>query len=285
VAASPPVAQRSAEAVERLRGLGVAQPRVALILGTGLGQLADEIGSARVVPYAEIPHFVASTVAGHAGQLVLGELEGVPVAAMRGRVHLYEGYSPAQVSFPVRVLARLGATVLIVTNAAGGLNESFHAGDLMLLSDHLSLPALAGQNPLIGPDDPALGVRFLDMLEPYDPDLRRLAQQTALAHGFALREGVYAMVAGPSFETKAEVRFLQHVGADAVGMSTVPEVIVARHEGLRVLGVSAITNMTLGETAPSQVTHHDVLAVADQVRPRLETVVRGVLTGLRPELG
>jgi purine-nucleoside phosphorylase len=234
-----------------------------------------------VVPYDAIPYFVRSTVVGHAGQLVVGELEGVAVVAMRGRVHYYEGYSLQDVTLPVRAMRRLGAEVLIVTNAAGGLNEVFSAGDLMLLSDHLNLMGMAGQNALIGPHDPALGVRFLDMLSTYDAELRELAKQAALRHGFLMREGVYAMVAGPSFETRAEIRFLQRAGADAVGMSTVPEVIVARHERMRVLGISAITNMAVGAAADQEVTHTDVLAAAEHIKPRLAAVVRGTLAGLR----
>jgi purine-nucleoside phosphorylase len=275
-------AERAARAAHVVSASGGVTPRVGLILGTGLGDLADQIQRPTVVPYAEVPHFPVSTVAGHAGQLVLGELEGTPVVAMRGRVHLYEGYSAREISFPVRVLRRLGADTLIVTNAAGGLNESFHAADLMVVRDHINMPGLAGHNPLIGPDTVQLGVRFLDVLDAYDPELRACAQAVAHDHGFGLREGVYVMVAGPSFETRAELRYLRHIGADAVGMSTVPEVLVARHERMRVLAISAITNMTLGPSAPSEVTHDDVLGVAEQVGPRLATVVRGVIRSLQP---
>jgi purine-nucleoside phosphorylase len=278
--ASPSVADQAREAAEAVRAHAGPSPRAALILGTGLGDLADEITTPTVVPYAKVPHFAASTVPGHAGRLVLGHLEGTPVVAMQGRVHLYEGYSARQVAFPVRVMRRLGAELLIVTNAAGGLNESFHAGDLMLLTDHMNLPGLAGHNPLIGPDDPDLGVRFLDMLSTYSPELRAQAHAAAKRHGFALREGVYVMVAGPSFETPAELSYLRQVGADAVGMSTVPEVIVARHERMRVLGISVITNMTMGQGVPDEVTHQDVLSIAARVRPRLAAVVRGVLREL-----
>jgi purine-nucleoside phosphorylase len=274
-------AERAAEAARVVSSFGGLTPRVALILGTGLGDLADQIAAPTVVPYAEIPHYPVSTVPGHAGQLVLGELEGVPVVAMRGRVHLYEGYSVREVSFPVRVLRRLGADTLIVTNAAGGLNESFEAGDLMVVRDHINLPGLAGHNPLIGSDTAQLGVRFLDVLDAYDPELRRRAHAVAHEQAFALREGVYVMVAGPSFETPAELRYLQGIGADAVGMSTVPEVLVARHERMRVLGISCITNMTLGARAPAEVTHAEVLSVAERVGPRLATVVRGVIGSLR----
>ena len=275
-----PTAERVLEATHAIRARGVVEPRVALILGSGLGELADEIQSPTVVPYGEIPNFPVSTVAGHAGQLVIGSLEGVPVVAMRGRVHFYEGYSLRDVTFPVRVMRRLGADVLIVTNAAGGLNEAFRTGDLMVLSDHLNIMGMAGQSPLIGPDEPELGVRFLDMLDAYDAELRSRAHGVARASGFELREGVYAMVAGPSFETMADIRFLQTAGADAVGMSTIPEVIVARHERMRVLGFSAITDMAVGQDAVHEISHVEVLAAAEEIKPRLTAVVKGVVAEL-----
>jgi purine-nucleoside phosphorylase len=268
------------QAAEAIRSRGPVVPRVAVILGSGLGDLADEIQSPVVVPFADIPHFPVSTVAGHAGHLVVGELQGTPVAAMRGRVHFYEGYSLRDVTFPVRVLRRLGAEVLIVTNAAGGLNESYATGDLMALTDHLNIMGMAGHSPLVGPDEPELGVRFLDMLGAYDLELRALAVRAAEQSGFSLRQGVYAMVGGPAFETMAEIRFLQRGGADAVGMSTIPEVLVARHEGMRVLGISAITDMAVGADAVQEITHADVLAAAESIKPRLAAVVRGVLAAL-----
>jgi len=274
------LAQRASAAASVVRARAAVTPKVALILGTGLGDLADEIVAPTVVPYAEIPEFPVSTVTGHAGQFVVGMLEGVPIVAMRGRVHYYEGYSPQEVTLPVRTMRRLGAEVLVVTNAAGGLNEAFAAGDLMVLTDHLNLMGMAGQSPLVGPEDPELGVRFPDMLTAYDPELRKLAKQAAVEHGFALREGVYVMVGGPNFESLADIRFLQRAGADAVGMSTIPEVIVARHEKMRVLGLSTITNMTVGPNAPRETSHADVLAAAEQVKPRLAAVVRGVLAAL-----
>ena len=279
-AAVASTAERVAEAAKAVRERAELRPRVALILGSGLGELADEIPSPVVVPYAQIPNFPVSTVTGHAGQLVLGELQGTPVVAMRGRIHFYEGYSLREVAFPVRVLRRLGAEVLIVTNAAGGLNESFSTGDLMVLTDHLNMMGMAGQSPLVGPDEPELGVRFLDMLSAYDAELRTHAHRVAEQHGFALREGVYAMVGGPAYETLAEIRFLQRAGADAVGMSTIPEVLVARHEGMRVLGISAITDMAVGKAAVHEISHADVLAAAERIKPRLAAVVRGVLSGL-----
>ena len=267
-------------AADMVRSRGAVEPRIALILGSGLGDLADEIEAPVVVPYGEIPYFPISTVTGHAGQLVIGALQGVPVVAMRGRVHYYEGYSLQDITLPVRVMRRLGASVLIVTNAAGGLNESFATGDLMVLTDHLNLMGMAGHSPLVGPDDPKLGLRFLDMLSAYDAALRELAKACALAHGFALREGVYAMVGGPAYETMAEIRFLQRSGADAVGMSTIPEVIVARHEQMRVLGISAITDMAIGQAAVHEISHAEVLSVAEHIKPRLAAVVRGVLASL-----
>ena len=278
--AAEPQAERVLEAAEAVRARGATVPRVAVILGSGLGDLADEIQSPVVVPFGEIPHFPVSTVKGHAGQLVIGQLQGLVVAAMRGRVHFYEGYSLRDVTFPVRVMRRLGAEVLIATNAAGGLNEAYSTGDLMVLTDHLNIMGMAGQSPLVGPDEPVLGVRFLDMLGAYDAKLRALAQKAAHESGFSLREGVYAMVGGPAFETMAEIRFLQRGGADAVGMSTIPEVLVARHEGMRVLGISAITDMAVGAAAVHEITHADVLAVAESIKPRLATVVRGVLAAL-----
>jgi len=273
-------AERVVEAANAIAARGPIKPRVALILGSGLGELADEIKSPIVVPFGHIPNFPVSTVAGHVGQVVVGYLNGTPVAAMRGRVHYYEGYSLRDVTIPVRVMRRLGAEVLIVTNAAGGLNETFETGDLMALSDHVNIMGMAGHSPLVGPDEPDLGVRFLDMLNAYDPELRAMAHRAAAQHGFELREGVYAMVGGPAYETLAEIRFLQRVGADAVGMSTIPEVIVARHERMRVLGISAITDMAVGQAAVHEISHAEVLAAAERIKPRLAAVVRGVLSAL-----
>ena len=280
VSVSSTTAERVAEAAAAILARGPLPPKVALILGSGLGDLADEIQSPVVVPFGEIPNFPISTVLGHVGQLVLGELQGMPVAAMRGRVHFYEGYTLRDVTFPVRVMRRLGAELLIVTNAAGGLNEDFETGDLMVLSDHLNIMGMAGQSPLVGPNESELGIRFLDMLDAYDAELRALAHQVATESGFSLREGVYAMVGGPAFETMAEIRFLQRGGADAVGMSTIPEVIVARHERMRVLGFSAITDMAVGPAAVHEISHVEVLAAAERIKPRLAAVVRGVLGAL-----
>jgi purine-nucleoside phosphorylase len=273
-------AARVTDAAAVVRARGGLVPRVALILGSGLGDLADEIESPVIVPYADIPKFPVSTVPGHAGQLVLGTLQGTPVVAMRGRVHFYEGYTLRDVTFPVRVLRRLGAEVLIVTNAAGGLNETFSTGDLMVLTDHLNIMGMAGLSPLVGPDEPDLGVRFLDMLGAYDAELRAHAHRVAVEQGFSLQQGVYAMVGGPAYESMAEIRFLQRAGADAVGMSTIPEVVVARHERMRVLGISAITDMAVGPDAVHEITHADVLAAAERIKPHFAAVVRGVLAAL-----
>ncbi|GAC1324700.1 MAG: purine-nucleoside phosphorylase [Chloroflexota bacterium] len=269
-----------AAAVARIRQRAELVPQAAIILGSGLGDLCDDIERPVAVPYAEIPGFAVSTVHGHAGELVFGHLDATPVVAMRGRVHFYEGYTLRDITFPVRVMRGLGATTLIVTNAAGGLNEEFSTGDLMVLSDHLNIMGMAGQSPLVGPHEEELGVRFLDMLAAYDVDLRARARQVAEQSGFTLREGVYAMVGGPAFETMAEIRFLQRAGADAVGMSTIPEVIVARHADMRVLGISAITDMAVGHDAVKEITHAEVLDVAERLKPRLTAVVRGVLASL-----
>jgi purine-nucleoside phosphorylase len=274
------LAYRVREAASSLRGRLSAVPRVGIILGSGLGPLADEVENPTIVPYAEIPHFAVSTVSGHAGQFVAGTLEGVPVAVLRGRVHFYEGYSLQQITFPVRTLHRLGAELLIITNAAGGLNPAFRAGDLMVLRDHINLPGLAGQNPLIGSDEPELGVRFLDMTDQYDGALRARALELGAELGVPIHEGVYAVVAGPSFETRAELRYLRHVGADAVGMSTVPEVIVARHERMSVLGISVITNTADPDAVVADVSHEGVLSVAERAAAGLAAIVRGILRSL-----
>ena len=248
----------------------------AIILGTGLGALADEIKVEAVIDYGELPNFPLSTVESHPGRLLCGTLAGRTVVAMQGRFHRYEGYSLQQVTFPVRVLRALGAGVLIVSNACGGMHPLWAPGDLMLIADHLNL---LGDNPLIGPNDDALGPRFPDMSEPYDAALRRAARAVAVANGITLREGVYAAVQGPNLETRAEYRFLRAVGADVVGMSTVPEVIVARHGGMRVLGLSILTDQCLPD-ALEPASLAQIIAVARAAEPKLSTVVRGVLAQL-----
>jgi purine-nucleoside phosphorylase len=264
-----------------LRSHAPVPPRIGLILGSGLGVLAEEIEGAVRVPYASLPKFPVSTVYGHAGQWVLGRLADQPIAVMQGRVHFYEGFSMAQVAFPVRVMQALGLEILIVTNAAGSLNPSYAAGDLMLIKDHLNFMGMAGQNPLMGPNDDSLGPRFLPLNKPYDSELRALARQVAREHHIALHEGVYVALSGPFFETPAEIRALRILGGDAVGMSTAPEVLVARHAGLRVLGLSSITNVGIDdEESDLFVDHEFVLEVGQSIVPRLMTLIRGVLAAL-----
>src|SRR5437867_2621005 len=252
------------------------RPEVAIILGSGLGALADEIHVVTWLPFSNVPGFGQSSVAGHAGKLVFGELEGKRVVVMQGRYHFYEGYDLQHVTFPVRVMCGLGAHTLVVTNAAGGLNPDFKAGDLMLITDHINLLGWGGQNPLIGHNDEALGPRFPSMNPAYDPELLQIARQAAKECNEPVREGVYIIVAGPNYETRAELRLLRQWGADAVGMSTVPEVLVARHGGMRVLGISAITNMALAESN-EPVNHEEVLAVAEELRPRFLRLMRGLI--------
>jgi purine-nucleoside phosphorylase len=265
------------EAVAAIRTRAALQPSVAIILGSGLGDLAAEISNATAIPYAEIPHFLRSTVPGHAGRLLIGHLEEVPVVMMQGRFHFYEGYPLSAITLPVRVMHALGAQTLIVTNAAGGVNAAYGPGDFMLIRDHIGFPTLSGANPLIGPNDDRLGERFPGLANAYDEHLREIARSVAAQQAdTTLREGVYVMVGGPQFETRAELLFLRMIGADAVGMSTVPEVIVARQEGMRVLGISLITNKATGEET-GEVSHQEVLSVADAARPRFALLVRGIL--------
>ncbi len=252
------------------------RPRLGIILGTGLGKLAEEIDVRASVAYDDIPHFPISTVESHHGRLLCGHLRGVPVLAMQGRFHLYEGYGPQQVTFPVRVLATLGVETLLVSNAAGGMNPHYRRGDLMLLTDHINLQ---GVNPLVGPNVEAWGPRFPDMSEPYDPALRRLAEERALALGIKLQQGVYVAVTGPNLETKAEYRFLRAIGADVVGMSTVPEVIVARHMDLRVLAFSVVTDECFPD-ALEPVTLEAVLAAAAEAEPKLTALMAAVVEAL-----
>ncbi len=254
------------------------KPTVALILGSGLGALADDVAAAATVQYADIPHFPQSTVEGHRGELVLGSLSGCNVAVMRGRFHYYEGYALNQTTFPVRVLQELGARTLIVTNAAGGIRADWQVGDLMRIADHVNFPGMAGQHPLRGPNDPRLGLRFPAMTDAYDTGLGRLAHQLAADVGITMHDGVYAMLTGPSFETPAELRMLQLLGIDAVGMSTVPEVIVARHGGMRVLGISMISNIATPDAPPAN--HEEVLAAGQAVKPKFTALVTRLLEQL-----
>lgn len=254
-------------------------PRVGIILGSGLGGLAASIESPTIVPYNQIPEWPTPTVVGHQGHLVVGRLVGQEVIVMQGRVHYYEGYSMAQVTLPVRVFQRLGIEILIVTNAAGAVNPEYTPGDLMLISDHINLIGMAGLNPLRGPNLDELGPRFPDMSRAYDPVLMDAARKTAAEEALTLREGVYVSLAGPSFESPADLRFLRAIGADAVGMSTVPEVVAARHGDTRVLGVSGISNKANldGKTITS---HEEVLEVGQTLAPKLITLIRGVLRRL-----
>ena len=257
------------------------RPTIGLILGSGLSPLAAEVEAADYISYHHIPNFPVSGVAGHAGRLVIGKLVGQSVLVMQGRTHFYEGYSLRQITLPVRAMQTLGLNTLIVTNAAGGINPNFKAGELMLIVDQINLVGLGGHNPLSGPNLDQFGPRFPSMTHPYDPELIALARQIAQESNLTLHEGVYACVAGPSFETPAEIRFLKTIGADAVGMSTAPEVIVARHGGMRVLGVSSITNVAVQETGSSkETTHEEVLETGKTIVPQLITLLKGILAAL-----
>jgi purine-nucleoside phosphorylase len=255
----------------RLRWSGSAT--VGIVLGTGLGALAQEISAAVAIPYPEIPYFPRSTVESHKGQFVCGSLAGRAVVAMEGRFHLYEGYTPSQVTFPIRVMKELGCRLLIVSNASGGLNPQYEKGDLIVIEDHINL---MGLNPLIGPNDDRLGPRFPDLVAPYDRQLQNLALQVALEENIVAHRGVYVAVTGPNLETRAEYRFLRGIGADVVGMSTVPEVLVAVHAGMKVLGFSIATDMCLPD-ALEPVRIEEILAVANRAEAKLRTIVKGVL--------
>ena len=275
-----------AEAADFIRSHTEHKPTIGLILGTGLNPLAEEMRAADVIPYSEIPHFPVATVEGHVGRLVVGELEGQEVLIMQGRAHHYEGYSPQHIVLPIRVMQLLGIGILMVTNAAGGLNPAFKAGDLMLITDHINLIGMAGLNPLRGPNDPELGPRFVDMSQAYDLKLREMALRVAQGLGFTLHQGVYVCLAGPSFETPADLKFLRLIGADAVGMSTVPEVTVARHAGMRVLGISGISNMAVIEpTGESKAVHEEVLEAGKILVPKLTALLKGVISLLASEGG
>lgn len=265
---------QEAASVVRARWPGPA--RIGIVLGTGLGALAGEIDAEAVIPYPEIPHFPKSTVQSHAGQLVCGRLHGHATVAMEGRFHLYEGYTAAQVTFPIRVMKELGCSILIVSNACGGMNPLLSKGDLLVIDDHINL---LGVNPLIGPNDERLGPRFPDMSAPYDRALSDLAMKVALEEQVVAHRGVYVAVTGPNLETRAEYRFLRAIGADVVGMSTVPEVLVAAHAGLRVLGFSMITDICLPD-ALVPVSLEEILEVAREAEGKLRRVVRGVLARL-----
>jgi purine-nucleoside phosphorylase len=263
-------------AVEFVRSRVSASPRVAVVLGSGLGAFADELTARTEVPYSEIPGWPVSTAVGHAGKLVFGKLDGLDVAVMAGRSHLYEGYSPAQVTLGVRVLHGIGVKSIVFTNAAGGINLSYGQGALVLISDHINLQ---GSNPLIGPNDDALGPRFPDMSDAYSAECRAIAHRVAGELGILLADGVYAAVTGPSYETPAEIRYLRTIGADLVGMSTVPEVIVANHMGMRALAISCVTNMAAG-ILPQKINHEEVLETGRKVRDTLVRLLKGLLPRL-----
>lgn len=265
--------EKAVTAAAYIQKRAAQSPKIGLVLGSGLGVLAEQMTRAVKIPYRDIPSFPISTVPGHAGQLVLGKLGGNDVVTMQGRFHYYEGYALSEVTFPVRVMHELGVETVIVTNAAGGINESFKSGDLMLIRDHINFTF---RNPLIGRNEPEWGARFPDMSEAYDRSLRKLAREVASEQGIRLQEGVYAGVTGPSYETPAEIRMLRTLGGDAVGMSTVPEVIVARHMGMRVLGISCITNMAAG-VLDQPLSHEEVMETAERVRGTFMTLVTEIV--------
>lgn len=262
-------------ATEAVRARDTRVPRVALILGSGLGALADELGDPVAIPFADIPGFPTAAVVGHAGRLVIGALEGVTCAVLQGRFHLYEGHDPATVALPIRLMLGLGAGTLVVTNAAGGINRAFRAGDLMLINDHINM---MWRNPLVGPVVEG-DTRFPDMSAAYDPGLIQLAERVAAEERMSVVRGVYAAVLGPSYETPAEIRMLERLGADVVGMSTVPEVIAARARGVPVLGISLVTNEAAGISA-HPLSHEEVVAAGMEARDRFTRLLRGVLRGL-----
>lgn len=261
------------EAADYIAGQISFKPQIGLILGSGLGVLADLIEHAITIRYEDIPHFPVSTVEGHAGELVIGQVKGKDVLMMKGRFHLYEGYSTSVVTFPIRVMKKLGIETLIVTNAAGGINTSYEPGDLVVLSDHINM---TGGNPLIGPNDAVLGVRFPDMSEAYSRRLRSMAKQIAAEQQIVLREGVYAGLLGPTYETPAEIRMLRVLGADVVGMSTVAEVIAARHAGIEVLGFSCVSNMAAG-ILDQPLSHEEVMETTEKVKAKFLDLVLSVI--------
>jgi purine-nucleoside phosphorylase len=269
--------ERAAHAARAVRARRHEEPRVALVLGSGLGAFADDLEDAESIPYSEVPGFARPTVEGHTGRLVLGKVGGAEVAVMQGRFHFYEGYALEAVTFPVRVLALMGVKSLVLTNAAGGLNNSLKQGSLMLISDHLNL---MGANPLRGPNDERFGPRFPDMTEVYDRAYQEIAIAEAHALGTELRRGVYAALSGPTYETPAEIRMLRALGADAVGMSTVPEAVVARHAGLKVLGISCITNMAAG-VSEGPIDHAEVIETGERVRETFSALLRAIIPKLQ----
>jgi purine-nucleoside phosphorylase len=269
------------KAVAIIQGRTQLRPAIGLVLGSGLGGLADKLENRVVIPYGDIPGWPQSTVPGHSGQLVIGHLEGRSVVAQQGRAHFYEGYSLQQVTFPIRVMHLLGVNTVILTNAAGGLNRNYQVGDLMLLNDHINFVGMVGHNPLVGPNDDSIGPRFPGMTQTYDRELRQFARRVAREAGITLHEGVYVCLAGPNFETPAEIRMLRTIGGDAVGMSTVHEVFVARHAGMRVMAYSGITNACIDSVDTElETSHEEVLDAGSILVPKLTTILRGVLRSL-----
>jgi purine-nucleoside phosphorylase len=271
--ASTSIYERAEHATRIIRAQTTVEPRIAIVLGSGLGGFADDFEEPVAIPYEEIPGFVRSTAEGHAGRLVIGKIDSVPVLAMQGRVHYYEGYSLEEVTFPVRAFKLLGIKTLILTNAAGGINVQLTQGALMVISDHLNL---MGVNPLRGPNEERFGPRFPDMSAVYSPELQELVVDEAKAIGVEVRRGIYGALSGPNYETPAEIHLLRNLGADAVGMSTVPEAIVARHMGLEVLGISCITNMAAG-ISDEPINHEEVMATGDRVRGTFTELLRRVV--------
>jgi purine-nucleoside phosphorylase len=270
------ISERINESIQSIRKYSEIKPEVAIILGTGLGKLADQIEDKLSIPYKDISNFPISTVHGHSGNLVLGKLENKQIVAMQGRFHFYEGYSMKEVTFPVRVMKQLGAKIIIISNAAGGMNRFFRRGDLMLITDHINL---MGDNPLIGPNDDELGPRFPDMSQAYDLELMKLTEKVVLEEGILMHKGIYAGLTGPMLETPAEYRFLTKIGADAVGMSTIPEVIVANHMGMRVLGISCITDLAI-DGIVEKVQFQEILQAAAKSEPIMSRVVRKVIKNI-----
>ena len=264
---------------DEIRGRISVQPVIGLILGSGLGPLSESIQNPTIIPYHELPGWPLSTVEGHAGELIIGKLEGKDVLVMNGRIHFYEGYEMSQVTLPIRVMQRLGIEIVVVTNAAGGINQDFNPGNPMLITDHLNLLGMAGPNPLRGPNLEEFGTRFPDMSQAYDRKLIEIARNVAKELDITLYEGIYVCLAGPTFETPADLRFLLNAGVDAVGMSTVPEVIVANHGGQRVLGISGITNQSnlFGE---AETTHEEVIETGKLLAPKMMKLIRGILRAL-----
>lgn len=269
------------EALDAIQTQSSLTPEIGLVLGSGLGGLANEISDAITIPYETLPHWPRSTVHGHHGNLIIGMLEGKRVIAQQGRAHFYEGYSMREVTFPIRIMHLLGVQTVILTNAAGGVDRHFKPGDVMLINDHINFPGLVGHNPLMGANEDTIGPRFVGLAQAYDRQLRAKARDVAERHQIPCHEGVYAAVSGPTFETPAEIRMLRTLGAQAVGMSTVHEVVVARHAGLRVLACSGITNTAI-DTVDSdlETNHEEVLAIGQVIVPRLTRIVRGVLAEL-----